>query len=172
MAKLSTGRWGRALGLSKVGAKVALGQSRALFSRKRGQSCEALAETLLEELGQMKGLPMKLGQIFSYMEGIVPDEHREVFQRVLSKLRTNAQPMDNAVCFSVFESELGKEPHMVFERFDPVPIASASIGQVYRAKYEGQEVCVKIPISGNCRSHKRRHGQPRRHGQTRSHANA
>jgi predicted unusual protein kinase regulating ubiquinone biosynthesis (AarF/ABC1/UbiB family) len=44
----------------------------------------------------------------------------------------------------VIEAELGAPLPDVFERFDPVPLAAASLGQVHRASYRGREVVVKV----------------------------
>jgi ubiquinone biosynthesis protein len=42
----------------------------------------------------------------------------------------------------------GKKISQIFDEFDPVPIASGSISQVYRAKYKGQKVVVKVRHPG------------------------
>ncbi|KDO68994.1 hypothetical protein CISIN_1g0093861mg, partial [Citrus sinensis] len=48
------------------------------------------------------------------------------------------------VC-DVFKKELGKTPDQVFDDFDPVPIASASLAQVHVARNrDGQKVAVKV----------------------------
>ena len=48
----------------------------------------------------------------------------------------------------VLEEEYGEPLDHVFESFDPAPIAAASIGQVYRARYEGRDVAVKVQYPG------------------------
>jgi predicted unusual protein kinase regulating ubiquinone biosynthesis (AarF/ABC1/UbiB family) len=40
--------------------------------------------------------------------------------------------------------EYGATPAELFERFDPVPIAAASLGQVHRARLAGEEVVIKV----------------------------
>ena len=145
---LSTGRLRRALSLSKLGAELAVGQARRLVTRDPAAAHRLLAETLARELGSMKGLPMKIGQILSYMEGVLPEEHRAVYQQILGTLRVRATPLEGGVCLQILEEELGGPPEAVFERFDPTPIAAASIGQVYRAQLGGHEVCVKVQYPG------------------------
>jgi tRNA A-37 threonylcarbamoyl transferase component Bud32 len=49
----------------------------------------------------------------------------------------------------VIEQEYGEKIEDVFETFDPVPVAAASIGQVYRARLEdGRDVAVKVQYPG------------------------
>ncbi|MEM1008103.1 MAG: AarF/ABC1/UbiB kinase family protein, partial [Myxococcota bacterium] len=63
-------------------------------------------------------------------------------------LRTKAEPMGDQACLQVIEEELGSAPQVRFEAFDPSPIAAASIGQVYKAIYKGEKVCVKVQYPG------------------------
>src|SRR5215210_9243993 len=49
----------------------------------------------------------------------------------------------------VIESEYGERIEDVFETFDPVPVAAASIGQVYKARLDdGRNVAVKVQYPG------------------------
>jgi predicted unusual protein kinase regulating ubiquinone biosynthesis (AarF/ABC1/UbiB family) len=141
-------RLARAMRLSAMGARVALGRGLGLLARDETAAHRAVAEALVHELGQLKGLPMKIGQILSYMEGVVPDEHRDVYRELLGKLRTHSPGMGAKVWRRVIEEELGGAPERIFDTFDPDPIASASIGQVHRAVLGGKEVCVKIQYPG------------------------
>jgi len=144
MSSIKKGRLGRALSLSRLGARMALGQGRRMLSSDPLQVHRQLALTLAAELGELKGLPMKIGQLLSYMEGVVPDEYRAAYQEVLAELRTHSEPMAWEVAAKVFEQELGAPPAQLLDSIDQSPIASASIGQVYRATHDGEPVCVKI----------------------------
>ncbi len=144
MSKLERGRIKRALTLSKLGAKIALGQGRASISDEGAVHAE-LAQLLTEELGQMKGLPMKIGQLLSYMDGVLPKKHQALYREALAVLRVRSNPTES--CLRVLQEELG-DPAQRFERFDPEPIAAASIGQVYRGRAQGQEVCIKVQYPG------------------------
>ncbi len=78
---------------------------------------------------------MKLGQVMSFLDvGLVPEEHREEFQRKLGELRDAAPKVRFADMRKVIESELGEPIEDVFAAFETEPVAAASIGQVYRAR--------------------------------------
>jgi predicted unusual protein kinase regulating ubiquinone biosynthesis (AarF/ABC1/UbiB family) len=136
------GRWRRLGRLGKLGAKAAGAQLMGKAGHK------LLASSLVKELGQMKGLPMKVGQLLSYMDGLVPEEQRDAYAQTLAVLRANAPPVDNAGCLALLESELGAARAELFEEFSDEPMASASVGQVYAAVHEGREVCVKVQYPG------------------------
>ena len=103
------------------------------------------AETLLNSLGELKGLPMKIGQILSYMEGAVPTEYKEIYHKSLNQLQVMSHPLSWEDFKDIFERDLKKSPEDIFAEFDYKPIAAASIGQVYLAKLKsGEKVAVKI----------------------------
>ncbi len=109
------------------------------------------AKQIVAVLGTMKGAAMKLGQVMSFMDvGLVGEEYREEFQRELAKLRDAAPTVSFKQMRKVIEEDLEEGIGAVFEDFDEVPIASASIGQVYRArlKRDGREVAVKVQYPG------------------------
>jgi predicted unusual protein kinase regulating ubiquinone biosynthesis (AarF/ABC1/UbiB family) len=81
--------------------------------------------------------------------GLVPEEFREEFQAKLAELRDAAPKVSFKDMKKVIESEYGERIEDVFESFDPVPIAAASIGQVYKAHLEGgRAVAVKVQYPG------------------------
>src|SRR6267378_2912946 len=103
------------------------GASRALEKRH----LEA-AKQIVAALGTMKGAAMKLGQVMSFLDvGLVPEQHREEFQRELAKLRDAAPTVSFKQMRKVIEDDLEAPIAEVFGSFEEEPIAAASIGQVY-----------------------------------------
>jgi predicted unusual protein kinase regulating ubiquinone biosynthesis (AarF/ABC1/UbiB family) len=98
----------------------------------------------------MKGAAMKLGQVMSFLDvGLVPEEFREEFQAKLAELRDAAPKVAFKDMKKVIEREYGEKIDDVFASFDPVPIAAASIGQVYQAHLDdGRHVAVKVQYPG------------------------
>lgn len=96
----------------------------------------------LEELGPTF---IKLGQILSTRADLLPAS----YQVELSKLQDAAPPLKTSVVESIIATEFGRPVDTVFKRFDPVPLAAASIGQVHAAELiDGTAVVVKVQRPG------------------------
>lgn len=140
--------------LALAGAKRALGLNRSeaptVEERKRlATDAKKAAEALLKTLGEMKGLPLKVGQMASYIDGLAPPGYEERFQAELKKLLDKAPPLSAEAAVKVVTDEFGAPPDQVFAEWERVPFAAASIGQVHRATTKGgHRVAVKVQYPG------------------------
>jgi predicted unusual protein kinase regulating ubiquinone biosynthesis (AarF/ABC1/UbiB family) len=141
------GRFVKVGGLvGRVGASV-LGEQAVGLLRdgptaqlKKAENAVRNAIRIADTLGEMKGAAMKVGQMLSLHEGLLPPE----VSAVLSVLQKQAP----SVSFDVMEGELRRELEnfdALFESLESEAFAAASIGQVHRGVLrDGREVAVKI----------------------------
>jgi predicted unusual protein kinase regulating ubiquinone biosynthesis (AarF/ABC1/UbiB family) len=114
-----------------------------------GEIQEKTAEQVFKVLGELKGGAMKFGQALSVFEAALPEEIAKPYRETLTKLQESAPPLPARVVHSVLAKELGEDWRDHFAEFNDKPAASASIGQVHRAKWkDGRDVAVKIQYPG------------------------
>ncbi len=146
----------RALPLAAEAVRRATGRTKQrteeeqLEARRRVlQSAKKTAEAMLKTLGEMKGLPLKFGQMASYIDGLAPPGYEERFQRVLSRLQQKAPPLSPEAAVKVVREDLGAHPRDLYAEWESEPFAAASIGQVHRAVTKaGERVAVKVQYPG------------------------
>jgi predicted unusual protein kinase regulating ubiquinone biosynthesis (AarF/ABC1/UbiB family) len=144
----------KALPFAVEGARRALGkrptpEDERESRQKMVAEAKKVAEAMLKTLGEMKGLPLKLGQMASYIDGIAPPGYEEKFQNALKRLQQKAPPLDPEAAARVVREEFGVAPEGLFAQWEREPFAAASIGQVHRAVTRGGDlVAVKVQYPG------------------------
>lgn len=149
------GRIGRQGEVAKVASRIGVdyglhAAKRTFASAERKEALDAAfqlksAEQVAETLGNLKGAMMKLGQMASYLDVGLPEPMRQA----LVQLQAAAPPMAPELATETLEAAFEKPVKDLFAEWDPVAIASASIGQVHRAMtLDGRAVAVKVQYPG------------------------
>jgi len=88
---------------------------------------------------------IKIGQALSTRPDLVPPTYLEE----LTKLQDQLPPFPNEIAFQFIREELGADPSEVYAELSSMPIAAASLGQVYKGKLKtGEDVAVKVQRPG------------------------
>jgi predicted unusual protein kinase regulating ubiquinone biosynthesis (AarF/ABC1/UbiB family) len=108
---------------------------------KAASAGKATPDQLADDLEAMGPTYVKLGQVLSGRPDLLP----EPYLKALARLQDKVKPFSFAEVEQIVASELGVRISKAFSRFDPVPLAAASLGQVHSAALrDGRLVVVKI----------------------------
>jgi predicted unusual protein kinase regulating ubiquinone biosynthesis (AarF/ABC1/UbiB family) len=119
-------------------------ESKDLFGKKtekREQKLRRQAGRLRERLIHLGPTFIKIGQMLGTRADLLPIEYVDE----LSFLQDSVPAFSNNRAMAIIEQELARPLQEVFVEIDEQPVASASLGQVYRARlHSGEEVAVKV----------------------------
>jgi predicted unusual protein kinase regulating ubiquinone biosynthesis (AarF/ABC1/UbiB family) len=143
IARLSFLATGLAKDAAASAAILATGRKDAAAERFHRRA----AELLCDVMGSMKGMPMKLGQMLSYIDDFLPPAYTTIYREALAKLQVFSKPMPFKMVEKVIRQDLGSLD--AFQAIDPTPIAAASIGQVHKGTLkDGTAVAIKVQYPG------------------------
>lgn len=133
---------GRTRRLMGLGARTG---GALLKTRLGGQAdWRALGEALFEGLSELKGPAMKLAQIMSQWDDLLPPDLAEE----LARLQRQAEPMPWSKIREALVMQYGDIDHY-FSEIEERPFASASMGQVHRATtHKGETIVLKVQYPG------------------------
>jgi predicted unusual protein kinase regulating ubiquinone biosynthesis (AarF/ABC1/UbiB family) len=105
---------------------------------------ERNASEVFRTFSELKGGPLKLAQMLSIDQSLLPPAYAKQFARA----QYSAPPLSYPLVVRTFRREFGKAPREMFDTFEPQAAHAASIGQVHRASLGGQMFAVKIQYPG------------------------
>lgn len=154
-----TGRVSRFAKVAKMAGGVAGGMlaegTRQLRAGKRPRARDMLltpgnAKRVTDQLADMRGAAMKMGQILSMDTGdLLPKELTDI----LGRLRSDAKAMPIEQLEASMTQAYGADWEELFYNFEYAPLAAASIGQVHRTiSPDGRQIVLKIQYPGVAQS--------------------
>jgi predicted unusual protein kinase regulating ubiquinone biosynthesis (AarF/ABC1/UbiB family) len=144
----------RTAALVGTGAKVGINYLKHYGRKSLGQRTDRddldrrNAEDIYETFSRLKGGPLKMAQMFSIDQGLLPAAYAKEF----SKAQYSAPPLSWPLVVRTFRREMGRSPTEVFDTFETKAAHGASIGQVHRATKGGHAYAVKVQYPGVAQS--------------------
>ena len=108
------------------------------------ESHRATAKIIMESLGELKGISVKLAQQVALSMPFLPQSYLDE----IGKSFQSVPPINRALVRKIVRQELGNYPDDIFDEFDSQAFGSASLGQVHLALVDDQKLAIKIQYPG------------------------
>lgn len=102
------------------------------------------AKAVYDTFSRLKGGPLKLAQMLSMDENLLPSAYAKQF----AQAQYSAPPLSWPLVRRTLEKEFGQSVETLFDSFTPEAAHGASIGQVHLATRAGQKLAVKVQYPG------------------------
>ena len=134
--------------LLKIGATHSKAKVKKLFSHTHEvitqQTHEESAKLIIEALGELKGVSVKIAQQVILSLPFLPQHYLEEIGKSFNAI----PPINRALIRKIIKQELASYPEELFEKFESTPFGSASLGQVHKAKKNGKTLAIKVQYPG------------------------
>ncbi len=140
MRQIATVLWRH--GFREVVQRIGLGKPESSDPLPDSEAKRGIGERLRLVLQDLGPSFVKLGQIVSTRPDLIPAD----IVRELKKLQDAVPPIPYADVKEVIETSLGQKVEDVYSYIDEKPLASASIGQVHRARLRTDDGDIEVVI--------------------------
>ena len=149
--RIPVGKVKRAIKLMNAGVKVGVNYmkaySKATIKGKQPDTEELNrdnAEAIYGSLSELKGSTLKMAQLISMDQNILPKAYSDKF----AMAQYSVPPLSYPLVKKTLKENLGKEPNELFEFFGKAAENAASMGQVHKAVFKGDKLAVKVQYPG------------------------
>jgi aarF domain-containing kinase len=133
--------FGRSIELARLAARVGIREFRSGDLKSRIEQAVLIANSL----SRLKGAAMKAGQLLSLdLNNYFPPEAIQILSQLQNQ--ATAQPFDQMQ--GIVKKQLGASNFKKLSEISNSPIGIASIGQVHRARYNDQDIVLKVQYPG------------------------
>ncbi len=147
--KIAVSKIGRAGKLVNAGAKVGANYMKHYTNQLLNKGSkdtleEDNAKDLYKAFSELKGGPLKVAQMLSMGDQILPKAYVQQF----SKAQNQVDPLSYPLVQKIIRKSFGKNPGEIFDDFSRDAANAASIGQVHKGKIGKTEYAIKIQYPG------------------------